>query len=207
MRRLATMPIAIVAAALLAPSAWAAPSTIVDPSTLTPPPNPNFDWTCESNGERIDCWGVEFFQSDGTDEGDPAFSCDGRQIQIAFTQTVTAHRTHDAEGRVLRNHQVGTFDERWTLEGSDGPGLTSRGRWSVMVEYAIPGDTTSRTTAYTGMQLAVSAPGVGVIFQNNGRVLLNWNESEILAISGQQAFYEDFDGAIAAACDVLLAGD
>lgn len=207
MRRLAIVPLALMTAALLAPGAAAASPVAVDPSTLTPPPNPNFDWTCTSNGERVDCWGVEYFESDGSGGGDPAFSCDGRQIEVAFTQTVTAHRTHDADGRVIRNHQVGTFDERWTLEGSDGPGLTSRGRWSVMVEYAIPGVPESRTTAYSGMQLEVSAPGVGVIFQNNGRVVTNWDESEILAIHGHQAFFEDFDGAIAAACDVLLAQD
>jgi hypothetical protein len=205
MRRFAIAPMLFVIATALAPTAAASSPVAVDPSSLIPPPNPNFDWTCTSNGQRIDCWGVEYFESDGLEGGDPAFSCDGRQIQIAFTQTVTAHRTHDASGRVLRNHQVGTFDERWTLEGSEGAGLTSRGRWVVDVVYAIPGEPESRTNAYTGMQLAVSAPGVGVIFQNNGRVLTNWDESEVLAISGQQSFYEDFDGAIAAACDVLLA--
>jgi hypothetical protein len=203
MRRLAIIPVVLMLSALLPQAAAASAPVSVDQWTLIPPPNPNFDWTCTSNGARIDCWGVEYSESDGL--ADPAFTCDGRQILIAFTQTLTAHRTHDAEGRVLRNHTVGTFDERWTLEGSGGPGLVSRGRWSLMVDYAIPGVVQSRINTYSGMTLTVSAPGMGVIFQDNGRTVLNWDESEILAVHGHQAFGEDFEGAIAAACDALLA--
>ena len=68
---------------------------------------------------------------------------------------------------MTRNHTVGTFDERWRLEGSDVV-LTSRGRWTLTVDYAVPGVVTSRTNTYTGTTLAVSAPGEGVIFQNTG---------------------------------------
>ena len=67
------------------------------------------------------------------------------------------------------------------------------------MDYAIPGDVTSRTNTYTGGTLTVSAPGEGIIFQNTGRVRLNWDESEVLASSGPQDMM-DFDAAIAAAC-------
>ena len=117
-----------------------------------------------------------------------------------FSQTVTARRSHDAEGRVTRTHLVGTFDELWRLDGTTGPALTSRGRWTETFTYPIPGDVTSRTFTDTGTTLAVSAPGQGVIFQNTGRVVFNSDGSEILALAGHQAMIEDFDGAIAAAC-------
>jgi hypothetical protein len=182
----------------LAPGAMAAKPAPVDPSTLTPPPNPNFTWDCTASPQRIICNGIEAISA--VDVSDPAFSCDGTPILVTFDQVVKSVRTHDANGRVIRNHLVGTFDEQWRLEGTTGPILTSRGRWTVSVDYAVPGVVESRTNTYTGTTLAIRAPGHGVIFQNTGRVRLNWDESEILAISGPQAFVEDFDGAIAAAC-------
>jgi hypothetical protein len=182
----------------LAPGALAAPPTQVDPSTLTPPPNPNFQWDCSANGQRILCTGVE--ESSVVNGEDPAFSCDGRQILVSFTQVVTSHRTHDAEGRVIRNHQVGSFDEEWRLEGTTGPVLRSRGRWTVSVDYAEPGVVESRTNTYTGTTLALSAPGQGLIFHTTGRLRLNWDESEVLAVSGPQDFLGDLDGVIEAAC-------
>ena len=193
--------LAFAAAGLLllsaAPAALASAPVPVDPSTLTPPPNPNFDWTCKERGSGIVCNGVEL--GGAVDENaDPSFSCDGNPILATFTQTLTARRSHDADGRVTRNHTIGTFDERWRLEGSDTI-LTARGRWTLTVDYAIPGDVTSRTNTYTGGTLAVSAPGEGIIFQNTGRVRLNWDESEVLASSGPQDMM-DFDAAIAAAC-------
>ncbi|MBA2381045.1 MAG: hypothetical protein H0V73_02955 [Chloroflexi bacterium] len=183
----------------LVPGTLATSPSAVDPSTLTPPPNPNFVWNCTSNGQRIDCIGVE--SSSAIDENpDPAFSCSGVPILVTFTQTLTAHRTHDAEGRVLRNHTIGTFDETWRLAGMSGPVLTSRGRWSLVVTYAEPGVVESRTIAYSGAQLTLSAPGEGVIFQNTGHIVTNWDESEVLAVHGP---FIDFDAGIAAACDAF----
>src|SRR4051812_2544084 len=150
-----------------APVASASAPVGVDPSTLTPPPNPDFDWTCVTHGGGIVCDGSAV--GGGVDENpDPSFSCDGHPILVTFTQTVTARRSHDSAGRETRNHIVGTFDERWRLEGSDIV-LTSRGRWTETVDFAVPGDVASRTITDTGNTLTVSAPGEGVIFQNVGR--------------------------------------
>jgi|1186.fasta_scaffold13044_2 hypothetical protein len=198
MRRLLALAAAGLVVLSAAPAAIAAAPVPVDPSTLTPPPNPNFDWSCLARGGGIVCDGTEVTGAID-DNSDPAFSCDGTPILTTFTQTLTARRSHDAAGRVIRNHTVGTFDERWRLAGSDVV-LTSRGRWSLTVDYAVPGDVTSRTNTYTGGQLTVSAPGEGVIFQNTGRVRLNWDESEVLSVSGHQDMMEDFEGSIAAAC-------
>ena len=63
----------------------------------------------------------------------------------------------------------------------------------------MPGDVTSRTITDTGNTLTVSAPGEGVIFQDVGRVRVNWDGSELLAVSGHQDIW-DFEGSIAAAC-------
>ena len=199
MRRL----IALVATGLLmaaaAPAALGGAPTSVDPSTLTPPPNPNFTWTCLAYPTGIECTGVE--PSSGVDVNpDPSFSCDGHPILVTYTQMVTQRRSHDAEGRVTRTHVIGTFDDHLRLDGSDGPLLTGRGRWTETFIYPIPGDVTSRTPVFTGTTLAVSAPGQGVIFQNTGRVVFNWDESEVLALAGPQSMIEDFDGAIEAVC-------
>ena len=197
MRRLLGLAMAGLLLLSAAPLAVAAAPAPVDPSTLTPPPNPNFDWTCVTRGNGIVCDGTEV--SSAVDGTNPDFACDGNPILVTFTQTLTARRSHDAAGRVTRNHTVGTFDERWRLAGSDVV-LTSRGRWTLTVDYAVPGDVTSRTNTYTGNTLTVSAPGEGVIFQNIGRTKLNWDESEVLAVSGHQDMLFDFEGAIAAAC-------
>ncbi len=129
---------------------------------------------------------------------DPSFSCDGNPILVTFTQTLSARRSHDSAGRETRNHTIGTFDERWRIDGSDTV-LTSRGRWTETVDFAVPGDITSRTITDTGNTLTVSAPGEGIIFQDIGRVKVNWDGSELLAVSGHQDIW-DFEGSIAAAC-------
>jgi hypothetical protein len=199
MRRLLALLATGLLAVAAAPAALAGGPTPVNPSTLTPPPNPNFAWTCLAYPTGIECVGVE--PSSGIDiNPDPSFSCDGHPILVAFTQTLTSRRSHDADGRVTRDHVVGTFDEHWRLDGSDGPVLTSRGRWTETVTFPIPGDVQSRTITDTGTTLAVSAAGQGVIFQNTGRVVMNWDQSEILALAGPQAMVEDFDGTIEAVC-------
>src|SRR6186713_1249991 len=138
-RRIALLATSLLMAA--APAAIAAGPTSVDPSTLTPPPNPNFTWTCLRYPTGIECTGVE--PSGAVDaSGDPAFSCDGEPILVTFTQLLTSRRSHDADGRVTRNHVVGTFDEQWRLDRTGGPVLTSRGRWTETVTFAIPGDPT-----------------------------------------------------------------
>jgi hypothetical protein len=196
MLRLRALAFTLLLLAASAPGAAAAPPAQVDPATLTPPPNPNYDWDCTSNAGGIDCWGVETFGAIDAE----GFSCGAKSFVVTFTQTTTAHRVHDAQGRVLWNHFVVTFDEAWRLDGTTGPVLRSKGRVNTMIDYAVPGDPESRTIRSGGASLTVSAPGEGVIFENTGRVVTNWDESEVLSISGQQDFYEDFDGAIAAAC-------
>ena len=197
MLRMLSVAIAGLLLAASAATVAAASPTPVDPASLIPPPNPSFEWTCQSTGQRIDCRGVQV----SGDTALPAFSCGAHTITIDFVQTVTAHRVHDATGRVLWAMLVGTFDELWTLDGASEPALTSKGRWTQRVDYAVPGVPESRTIVYTGATLAVSAPGQGVIFQNTGRTEMNWDESEVVAISGPHAY--DFDGAIAAACAAL----
>ena len=101
---------------------------------------------------------------------------------------------------MTRNHTVGRFDERWRLDGSDRS-LTSRGRWTLTVDYAVPGDTTSRTNTYTGgPRSPCPRPARASSSTNIGRVNLNWDESEVLAVSGRQDMLRDFEGAIAVAC-------
>jgi len=192
-----SLAIACVLLSASAATVAAASPTPVDPATLTPPANPSFDWTCQSTGQRIDCRGIAVSGETAL----PAFSCGVHTITINFVQTVTAHRVHDATGRVLWNMLVGTFDELWTLDGTTEPALTSKGRWTQRVDYAVPGVPESRTNVYTGITLAVSAPGEGVIFQNTGRTEMNWDESEVVSINGPHAY--DFDGAIDAACAAL----
>ena len=180
MLRMLSVAIAGLLLAASAATVAAASPTPVDPASLIPPPNPSFEWTCRSTGQRIDCRGVQV----SGDTALPAFSCGAHTITIDFVQTVTAHRVHDATGRVLWAMLVGTFDELWTLDGASEPALTSKGRWTQRVDYAVPGVRESRTIVYTGATLAVSAPGQGVIFQNTGRTEMNWDESEVVAISG-----------------------
>jgi len=184
----------------LAPGAVAASAPSVDPSTLTPPPNPDFSWDCSATAQRILCTGVEV---SGAVDADVGFSCDGRRILTTFSQVVTSHRTHDAAGRVMRNHLVGTFDEQWRVEGTTNPVVNARGRWVVDMVYAEPGVVESRTVTYLGTTLALTAPGKGVIAQDTGREQFNWDQSEVTAFSGVHTIGGDFSGAIAAACDVL----
>jgi hypothetical protein len=182
-------------------AASASGPTTVDPTTLTPPPNPTYTWDCLSGPQGIDCTGVRVSTAVDVNP-DPSFSCGERLILVTFRQTEMARRSHDSDGRVTRTHIVGSFDEQWRLEGTSGPTLTSRGRWSEGIRYAVPGDPTSRTITDTGITVAVSAPSEGVIFHTTGRVVFD-ADGNVASLAGPQAFMRDFEGAIQAVCEAF----
>lgn len=202
MRRSAALVLAVGMALAVAPGASAGPAATVDPSTLMPPPSGNFDLTCVNDGRAITCTGSEVQTFVDLDIGDGGFACDGRGIIDNGRQVRTGTFTYDLAGRATRWFDRGTFDELWHLYGSANPTLRSSGNWSTVNDFAVPGDITSRTRTYRGAPHRVIGPR-GLVYNDAGLVVLDWNESNILALHGPHLEFTDFDAARAAVCSAF----
>ena len=174
----------------------------VDPATLIPPLDPEI-FVCFTQGPGIVCDGVQPNAYTEWSPG-PDLACGDRLILLTGFQLETARSWNDAAGRRLRSKVYGRFDERWRLEGSDGPGLEVHGRWNEDRLWGTPGDVSTRTITVTGNEVWATAPGRGVVFQNAGITRLDPN-FDVVGQAGPHDFYTDFEGALAAACEVLEA--
>ena len=93
MRRLLGLAMAGLLLLSAAPAAIAAAPVAVDPSTLTPPPNPNFDWTCLALGGGIVCDGHRGWAAPSTRTSVPAV--------LVRRQPDPRHLHPDADGAPL----------------------------------------------------------------------------------------------------------
>lgn len=182
------------------PAALATKGDAVDPTTLTPPLDPDI-WACVRQGAGIICDGR---QPDGYNDLSPGpeFACGDRLILVSGFQVRTTRAWNDAQGRRLEVRIHGTFDESWRLEGSSGPVLGVKGRWNERLDYGTPGDVSTRTSTITGNEVSANLPGHGVVFQNTG-ITRTDPDGEVVKQGGPHNFYTNFEGAIAAACEIL----
>lgn len=204
MRRPAAIFIALCLALAVAPGVSAGSGTTVDPSTLTPPPSGNFDLTCVNDGRAITCTGTEVQTFTDLNIGDSGLACGGRGIIDNGRQVRTGTFTYDLAGRATRWFDRGTFDEVWHLDGSTSPTVRSSGNWSTVNDFAVPGDITSRTRTYRGAPHRVIGPR-GLVYNDAGMVVLDWDESNILALHGPHLEFTDFEAAIAGVCAAFAA--
>ena len=198
------VPLAILLLALTAPAGvTAGRPTSVDPALMQPPLNASFGpWECWRTGTGITCEGSRTLTAVGAEVG---LVCDGRMVYTNEIDQRTQRRYGDSEGRALRTVQH--VDVRGTLGLSpdlSGYTLQGAGHFQETFEYLIPGDLSSRTDRYTGLDVRVTGPGVGLVVHDVGVKIFDIDDNLLFA-HGPHPVVEDFEAAFSGICDAFAA--
>ena len=175
----------------------------VDPLLMQPPLNPTFGpWECWRTGTGITCEGHRTLTALGVETD---FVCDGRQVYTNEVDTRTQRRYGDENGLALKT--VAHVDIRGIL-GFDpdlsGPVLTGRGIYEETYYYIVPGDLSSRTDRYTGLDVRITGPGVGLVVHDVGVKTFDIDDNVLFA-HGPHPVVGDFETAFAGVCPALEA--
>ena len=193
---------AMLALALSAPVGVAAGrGASVDPALMQPALNATFaPWECWRTGTGITCEGHRTLTAVGMET---FFVCDGRPVYTNEVDTRTQRRYGDANGLALKT--VVHVDIRGILgfePDLSGPNLTGRGVFQETYYYLVPGDLSTRTDRYTGLDVRITGPGVGLVVHDVGVKTFDINDN-VLFMHGPHPVVEDFDGAFAGVCPAL----
>ena len=198
------MAILVSVLALLMPAgASAGQPNSVDPAFMQPALNPTFaPWDCWRTGTGIVCDGARALAWEGAET---EFACDGQPVYSTGTDDRTLRRFGDVNGLGL--HTTGHADIRETLsltpDGS-GPTLQGIGQFTEHFEYAIPGDLSTRTDRFTGIDVTVTGAGVGLVIHDVGIKAFDIEDNVLLA-HGPHPLLDDFEGTFAKLCDAFAA--
>ena len=196
--------IAVLALALGAPAGVAAGrGESVDPALMQPPLNATFGpWECWRTGDGITCEGRRTLTAVGLET---FFVCDGRPVYTNEVDTRTQRRYGDANGLALKT--VAHVDIRGIIgfePDLSGPNLAGRGIFQETYYYIVPGDLSSRTDRYTGLDVKITGPGVGLVVHDVGVETFDIDDN-VLFMQGPHPVVEDFDAAFAGVCPALEA--
>lgn len=196
--------ILISALALLAPaSASAGQPHSVDPAIMQPSLNASFGpWDCWRTGTGIVCDGARTLAWEGAETG---LVCDGRMVYSTGADERTQRRFGDEAGLALRTIQHVQIRETLGLSADlSGPTLTGSANFQETFEYLVPGELASRTDRYTGLDVLVTGPGVGLVLHDVGIKTFDIDDNVLLA-HGPHPILEDFEGTFAKLCHAFAA--
>lgn len=176
--------------------------TEVDPGLMQPPLNATFaPWDCWESGAGIVCDGERHWSWEGVDTG---AQCDGQTLFSSGTDDRRQRRWNDEDGLGLRTIQQVTIRETLSLT-PDGSGRTLTGfaAFSERFEYLVPGDITTRTDTYRGLDVRITGTGVGLVVHDVGIKSFDF-EDNLLFMHGPHPVVEDFESAFGGICPALL---
>ena len=159
---------AVLALALGAPVGVAAGrGESVDPALMQPPLNASFGpWECWRTGTGITCEGHRTLTAVGLET---FFVCDGRPVYTNEVDTRTQRRYGDENGLALKT--VLHVDIRGCPRLRTRPQRAEpagRGIFQETFYYVVPGDLSTRTDRYTGLDVKFTGPGVGLVVHDVG---------------------------------------
>jgi hypothetical protein len=170
---------------------------------MQPPLNASFaPWDCWRTGSGITCEGHRTLTAVGAEA---EFVCDGRQVYTNEVDVRTQRRYGDANGLALKT--IAHVDIRGILgfePDLSGPNLAGRGIFQETFEYGVPGDLSTRTDRYTGLDVKLTGPGVGLVVHDVGVKTFDIDDN-VLFMHGPHPVVEDFDAAFAGVCPALEA--
>ena len=174
----------------------------VDPLLMTPPLNNTFEWSCFRTGGGIVCDGERLLTWENADYG---ITCDGRPFYSTGYEHRTQRRFGDANGLALVTiqHFMGRDTISMQPDGS-GPTISGGGTFKEEFRYAIPGDLSTRTDRYSGVDVRYNAPGYGLVFHDTGTKMFDI-DGNVLMLHGQHPVVEDFDATFQKICDAFEA--
>ena len=194
---------AVLALALSAPlSVAAGRGESVDPLLMQPPLNATFGpWECWRTGTGITCEGQRTLTAVGVES---LFVCGGRPVYTNEVDVRTQRRYGDENGLALKTVQH--VDNRGILgfeADLSGPNLTGMGIYEETFSYSVPGDLSSRTDRYTGMDVRITGPGVGLVMHDVGVKMFDIDDNVLFAHGPHPLVDEDFESAFAGVCPAL----
>jgi hypothetical protein len=169
---------------------------------MQPALNPAYaPWECWRNGTATTCHGA--FEESWVNQPWEDVDCDGRPIYGTGGQERWLTRHGDAEGRALWSKAHVEIREVISLhpDGS-GPTMVGVGLFAQTFEYGIPGDFSTRTETYQGLDARVTAPGIGLIQLDTGIKTFDI-EGNVLFIHGHHDVVDDFEGSMQQICDAF----
>jgi hypothetical protein len=195
---------AVLGLALSAPvGAVAGRGESVDPALMQPPLNATFGpWECWRTGAGITCEGHRTLTAVGAET---PFMCDGRPVYTNEVDTRTQRRYGTETGLALKTVQH--VDIRGVLgfePDLSGPNLTGVGLFQETYVYGVPGDLSTRTDRYTGLDVRLTGPGVGLVLHDVGVKTYDIDDNLLFA-KGPHSVAEDFETAFAGVCPALEA--
>ena len=129
--------------------------------------------------------------------------CDGRPVYSTGTDVRTLRRYGDADGLGLWSKSHAMIDEVLTMQpDGSGPAITGFARFEQRFEYGVPGDLSTRTERYAGIDVHVTAPGLGLILHDIGVKTFDIDGNVLLA-HGPHPLLADFDAAFQLVCDAF----
>ena len=175
----------------------------VDPALMQPALNASFaPWECWRTGSGIVCDGARTTSVERVETG---LVCDGQMVYTSETDTRWQRRYGDANGLALKTTQH--VDIRGILSLSpdmSGPTLRGAGHFQEHFEYLVPGDISTRTDKYSGLDVRVTGPGVGLVLHDVGVKVFDIDDNLLFA-GGPHPVVEDFEAAFASICDAFAA--
>ncbi|MFL5650165.1 MAG: hypothetical protein ACJ777_02710 [Chloroflexota bacterium] len=189
---------------LLAPaSALAGRGDSVDPGIMQPALNPAFGpWECWRTGAGITCDGESH---DSWTNAETFIVCDGRPVYSTGTDDRTLERHGDQHGLALWSRSQGDVPETFSMQpDGSGPTLRATGSFEIHYDYGVPGDGSTRTARWTGIDLKVVGRGVGLVLHDVGVKTFDI-DGEVIFRHGPHPVVDDFDGAFQKVCDAFEA--
>ena len=169
----------------------------VDPLLMVPPLNATFTWSCFRTGGGIVCDGERLITWENEEYG---ISCGDRPIIGTGYEYRTQRRFGDANGLALRTIQH--FNGRDTISlqpGGSGPTIFGGGTFKEDFIYGIPGDLSTRTDRYSGVDVWYRAPGYGLVFHDTGTKMFDI-DGNVLMLRGQHPVVTDFEATFQELC-------
>ena len=194
--------LAVLALAFSAPAGVAAGrGESVDPALMQPPLNATFEpWECWRTGTGITCEGHRTLTAVGAET---FLVCDGQPVYTNEVDTRTLRRYGDENGLALKAVQHVNIKGVVGLEPDlSGPNLNTVGLFQETYRYAVPGDLSTRTDRYTGLDVRFSGPGVGLVVHDVGIKTFDIDDNVLFA-KGPHPVVEDFETAFAGVCPAL----
>jgi hypothetical protein len=175
----------------------------VDPLLMQPPLNPTFGpWTCYRTGDEIVCDGERTITWEAADYG---IVCDGRPVLGSGYEHRTQRRWGDANGLALKTLQHFKGEDTVSLNADmSGPTLRGAGQFTEVFEYAVPGDLSTRTDTYRGLDVKYVGQGVGLVIHDVGTKSFDIDDN-VLFLHGQHPVVtEGYEAAFSRFCPALL---
>lgn len=200
---------ALLGAFTLVPRTPAFAGGTVDTSTLNPVPAS--DYSCQADGNNVICRVTR--RVDIASEVSDQFptTCAGRPIYESVQDTVAVTRYYTWEstgyngpGYYLTHRETHETEVQVLSLSPDisAPTVTWISHLNGSTVFGTPGDFSTATMTFTGLDAQANLPGMGWVFHQSGQAVYDSN-TELISVHGPRQLDLDYAAVMARLCPVL----